>query len=559
MELLDCRRLTGPNVIWDRAGAVMDIGCDDDEAGKLIARLADILEPVLARLGWQDAGLAARKCSGGFSLAVSAPVDALYAATEVLELAWDTLNKRDDAVDAIAIEPLKDAIAKEQNPALIALLNAAEQSNSPWLVDDDTVSLGMGRSARCWPVRALPELQTLSWQQFGSVPIGLITGTNGKTTSSRLLAGMLAEGGRTCGLTSTDWMAVGEEVIDEGDYAGPGGARTVLRDRRVEVAVLETARGGLLRRGLAVTRADAALITNISEDHLGDFGSRNLEELLDIKWTVSRALKGNAPLILNADDPMLMERASTTDARLVLFSPDAASPQLHKHFDADGEVWSVVNGKFCRGISRRWHELARVEDAPVTFGGAARHNIANALGAAAMARALGASDAEISAGLRKTRRGDNPGRCNLYRVDGIKVLVDFAHNVDAMHALFHLAHELDAHRRILCFGQAGDRPDSSIADLARSAWQIGLDLVVISELEKYYRGREPGEVYSIMARALRDAGARQDQIAHAADEMAALRHALTQAQAGDLIIMLALSDSNEVRAWLKDKEQHDGK
>lgn len=557
MELLDCRRLTGPNVIWDHPGAVIDIACDDDETGDTIARLADTLDELLSKLGWQDESLAARKCVGGFSLALSAPMDVLYSATEILETAWKLCSEKKPAAEYLA--ELKASISKEQNTVLTNLLRAADQQQTEWLVDDETLSLGTGRQSCKWPVEALPDIASLPWQSLGRIPIGLITGTNGKTTSSRLVANMLAAAGRSCGLTSTDWMAVDGEIIDEGDYAGPGGARTVLRDQRVDVAVLETARGGLLRRGLAVRQADAALITNISEDHLGDFGSRNLDELLEIKWTVSRALSGEQPLILNADDPRLVARARNVDAKIIYFSPDQHNATLKKHLSEGGVAYSVIDNAFARGADGSWKTIAAVADAPITFGGAARHNIANALGAIAMAHSLGADDTAVATGLRSTRRGDNPGRCNLYQVEGVKILVDFAHNVDAMHALFHLAQALHANRRILCLGQAGDRPDASIAALAQSAWEIGLDLVVISELEKYYRGRDPNEVYEIMARALREAGADSHQIAHCPDEMASLQLAMKNAAPGDLVIMLALADSAEIRAWLKDKEEDDAR
>ncbi len=556
MELLDCRRLTGPNVIWDRAGAVLDIACDDDEAGELIARLATIIESLLESLGWQSESCAARKCSGGFSLAISAPADALYAATEVLEAAWDVLAGRRRQDPGLA-DTLRTAIHNEQNPRLLELLRTAREHRVTVLSDDDEVSLGLGRHARSWPVRAAPLPAELDWETFKAIPVGLITGTNGKTTSSRLVANMMAAAGKICGLTSTDWMAVGGEIIDKGDYAGPGGARRVLRDRRVEVAVLETARGGLLRRGLALEHADAALITNISEDHLGDFGSRSLNELLEIKWVVTRALNATGTLVLNAEDPLLVARAAKARTALCYFSPDPDNRVLRQHIAAGGAACTVIDGEFAFRSDGQWRCLLPISQAPITFDGAARHNVANALGAIGLARALGIDDESVRLGLRSTRRGDNPGRCNLYRVDGIKVLVDFAHNVDAMRALFHLARHLQARRRILCFGQAGDRPDNAIADLAASAWRIGLHRVIISELEKYYRGREPGEVFDIMARALRAAGADDSQIAHCPDEMSSLHHALEHARPGDLVIMLALADSGEIRTWLKDKEQHD--
>jgi UDP-N-acetylmuramyl tripeptide synthase len=168
------------------------------------------------------------------------------------------------------------------------------------LWDDDFVSIGLGKGSETWKVREIPDAP--EWDRYHDVPVGVVTGTNGKTTTVRFATHILRGTNRSVGLSSTDWISVNDRVIDRGDWSGPGGARNVLRERDVDVAILETARGGLLRRGMGVARADAALITNISEDHLGDFGSRNLDELLAIKWVVSRVVRSQGHLILNAED-----------------------------------------------------------------------------------------------------------------------------------------------------------------------------------------------------------------------------------------------------------------
>ncbi len=187
--------------------------------------------------------------------------------------------------------------------------------------------------------------------------------------------------------------------------------------------------------------------------------------------------------------------------------------------------------------------LIDVADVPITVGGAARHNIANALAAAALTGSLGISLDDIRAGLTSMSQHENPGRGNIYSVAGRTIIVDFAHNPQAMQALLEMAGRLPARRRGLCFGQAGDRPDELIRELTRSAWGRGLDRVYVSELAKYYRGREPGAVFAVIRDELLRAGSRPEQIEHHEQEIDSLEAALAWAEPGDQIVMLALERS----------------
>jgi len=252
---------------------------------------------MLDAVGWSDEQTCQWPLSGGISFAFSAPIDALYAASEINEWAWASSSAElsgDDGPDFDeAVAGFRAAIADEINPPLLLLEKAASDHGVSFLWDDDEVSVGLGKGSTTWPFRQLPNPDELDWREFHDVPVGLVTGTNGKTTISRLSQHILSSCGHRVGLSSTDWIAVNDRIIDRGDWSGPGGARKVLRETDVDVAILETARGGLLRRGLGVNKADAALIANIAEDHLGDFGSHNLQELLDIKWIVSRAVEND--------------------------------------------------------------------------------------------------------------------------------------------------------------------------------------------------------------------------------------------------------------------------
>ncbi len=561
MELLDSRRLTGKNLLWDQPGAIADLGLEAGEDAKAIASAwRSLAREALDAVGWADEQVITHEVIGGVCLAVSAPIDALYAAVDLVEYtvarlmqAFGGAGPEESADEAVA--RLRQTIAEERNPALLALRDAARARSVAFLSDDDEASTGLGRGSHTWPVDALPSEVP---EDTHDIPVGLVTGTNGKTTTVRLLAQMVRAAGLKVGLSSTDWVSVDDEIIDRGDYSGPGGARAVARHREVDVMVLETARGGLLRRGLGVERADAALITNIGEDHLGDFGSHSVEELLAVKWVITRALDAQGCAVLNADDERLVAQAAAHPpaAPITWFTLDPESPLVQGHLASGGSATFLRGDRLCYAEGEAVSEISDVRSVPITLDGAARHNVANALAAIAMAKALGLDAPAIAAGLRQFTAEQNPGRCNLFRVDdGVDVLLDFAHNVDAVTAIFQMAQARPAGRRALCFCQAGDRPDEDIRALAGAAWRIGLDRVVVSELPAYRRGREPGEVPAIIRNALLDLGAQAEQLAYHESEVDSLRDALAWAQAGDLVIVLGLGERSELLEELRSRRQ----
>lgn len=550
MEFLDARRITGPSLLWDKPGSILDIKCTPTEAIALARVWEKHVRRMLDALGWGEEETCHWSLSGGISLAFSAPIDALYAASAINEWAWASSEAELDGNDGPdfdeAVAEIKIAIAEEANPRLLELEAAAGEHGVAFLWDDDDVSVGHGKGSQTWPFRELPDPADLDWSRYHDVPVALVTGTNGKTTTVRLAQHILRGCDRTVGLSSTDWIAVNDRIIDRGDWSGPGGARSVLREADVDVAILETARGGLLRRGLGVNHANAALITNVAEDHLGDFGSQNLDELLDIKWIVSRAVERDGVLILNADDPLLVGKSAEFPGEIVWFSLDARNAVVDLHVQTGGLAFVLDGADLVRLHGDESQLICSSIDIPITLGGAARHNVANALSAAALCDALGVSLQDISRGLTTMSQNENPGRCNVYSVQGVSVLVDFAHNPHAMQALFDMAGALPAKRRLLAFSQAGDRTDDAIRELARSAWSIGLDAVIISELEQYARGREQGVVYGIIRDELLRCGANEDQIRHFKEESESLDAALEWAEKGDLIIMLALGGSQPI-------------
>ena len=555
MEFLDARRLTGPSLLFDGPGAILDVLCSKGEAQRLIPVWRKHVERMLTELAWENGEFQSLLLSGGVSLGFTSPIDALYAASEINEWAFATCDAELDGVEQPdfdeAVAAIRTAMAEEANPELLKLESLALEHGVPFLWDDDEASLGLGRHSQTWPVRELPDPEALDWAAFDDVPTGIVTGTNGKTTTVRLAAHIVRAAGRNVGFSSTDFIAVNDRIVDRDDWSGPGGARNVLREHDVDVAILETARGGLLRRGLGINKADAALITNIAKDHLGDFGSKNLDELLQCKWIVTRAVSNGGKLVLNADDPLLVKKSAEFAGELIWFSMDVDNAVVREHNSKGGAAF-VLDGQdllIAEGDTKKL--ICHDHQIPITLDGAARHNVANALAAAALTWCMGVSLEDIGAGLKTMSQEENPGRCNVYQVQGFTVLIDFAHNPEALQAVLSMAGRLATKRKALCFGQAGDRPDDLIRELARSAWESGLDRVFVSELATYHRGRESGDVFAVIRDELLNCGADAQQIEHHGEEIESLNSALQWAEPGDLIIMLALERSPELHERLQ--------
>ena len=567
LTLEDSRRLTGPNLISPVPGAVLDVRLDAADATRLVAAWERRAREILDAVGWKDERTRTRVHRDGVSLVISAPVDALYSATELnewaLEAATADLTGRapeqpTGETSAQAAERLAARIDAESNPALLRLRDAAAAHGVTFLSDDDRASVGMGTGSRTWPVGDLPGPDEVEWVGIHDVPLVMVTGTNGKTTTVRLLAAMVEAAGRVAGFSSTDGVFVADELVGTGDYSGPGGARAVLRDRRIEAAILETARGGMLRRGLGAPRADGVVVTNVGADHLGEYGLHDIEEVADAKLVVARAVERGGRFVLNADDPELARRGAPPLATMVWISRHSldegrAAPvaPVADHVAAGGEAVVIEDGAFVRRRGTARERLVSVEQAPVTLGGAAAYNVENALAALALAAALGVPDRAAVEALRAFRPTADqlPGRTNLFRFGRATAIVDFAHNPHGMEALAATVRRLPARRRLVMIGQAGDRDDVAIRALARSALGMRPDRVVVKELTRYLRGREPGEVSKLIRDELRVV-APEVEVVMAGDEIDAARSALEWCADGDLLVLPVHALRDEVVGWL---------
>ena len=560
MELRDSRRLTGPSLLLAGPGAVIDVAVAGAFAERLETAWRTHVRSLLEAVGWTGSTVACRHFPGGVSLAISAPDDALYAATEVNEWALDAA-RADLETPTAAPEALESAatrllakIEQERDPRLIALRDAARAAGVTFLTDEELTSVGMGAGALIWPTTDLPAPGDVDWRGVHDVPVVLVTGTNGKTTTVRLLCSIARAAGLVPGCTSTDGIVVGDRVVDADDWAGPGGARQVLRIPDVELGVLETARGGILRRGLGLPRANVSLVTNVAADHLGEYGVDDVPSLADVKLVVARVVPPEGRVVLNAEDEHVAAAAERArDLGLIRapttwFSADGEAPIVRRHLADGGDACIRDGEELILWQAGRRVAVTRLDRVPVTLGGAAPFNVRNALAALGVAAALGLPPEAIAAGLAtfEGSAADNPGRLNLFELDGVKVLVDFAHNPHGMAALLDVARALPARRRLIVLGQAGDRDDEAIRGLARAAWAAAPDIVVIKEMRNYLRGREEGTVPALIESELRSIGAPAEAVVRADSELDAVREALERATSGDLVLLTVHSDRDEV-------------
>ncbi|HUR83009.1 MAG TPA: cyanophycin synthetase [Thermoanaerobaculia bacterium] len=386
------------------------------------------------------------------------------------------------------------------------------------------------------------------------VPIITITGTNGKTTTARLCAHIAKMAGRSVGLTTSDGIYIRNQLVQKGDTTGPLSAQVVLRDPSVNFAVLETARGGILRAGVAYDWSNAAVVTNIAADHLGLRDVHTLDDLARVKGVTVERVKKEGYAILNAEDdmtPVLLEQA---DCRIAFFSLDPDNPRFRAHVTASGLGATLENDWLMLYENGLRVPLTEVRNVPLTFGGKARFNIANALAAVLATFATGIAVTDIVSGLQSFFQSatTTPGRVNLVDFDGFRVMIDYAHNPHGLAAVSELAESLRRNRLICVLGLPGDRRDQDIRAAAKIIGQH-FDRVIVRD-DFNLRGRAPGEVARLIRGGLTEGGLHETQIAERREEAEAIALAVTEAQPGDLVLYIA--DKPEIAArYVEDLRQ----
>jgi cyanophycin synthetase len=382
------------------------------------------------------------------------------------------------------------------------------------------------------------------------IPTVAITGVNGKTTTTRFIAHILKGAYRTVGMTCTDGIYVGERRIDNGDCSGPKSAASVLMNPSVDAAVFETARGGVLREGLAFDRCDVAVVTNIGDgDHLGINDIHTTEDLAKVKRCIVDVVSPKGYAVLNANDPLVVEMASFSPGGVLFFAIDGNHPVVERHRHVGGRAVFVRDGQIILADGRQEESLMPIADVPLTLGGLIGFHVENTLSSVAAAWCLG-----VPLGVIRERAatiaadvGKVPARFNILEIEGAKVIVDYGHNVHALTAVIEVLDKFPHTRRTVVYTTAGDRRD---CDMIAQGEKLGaaFDRAILYE-DHYLRGRPKGEIISLIRQGV-EKGGRTKEILETSSAPSAAELAMNTLEAGDLLLLQA-DTVDETVDWIK--------
>ncbi|MBY0755717.1 cyanophycin synthetase [Clostridium sardiniense] len=365
-----------------------------------------------------------------------------------------------------------------------------------------------------------------------NIPVIAITGTNGKTTTTRLISYVLNLMGNTVGMTSTEGIYIGDECIDIGDDTGYESAKSILLNKDVDVAVLETARGGMIKKGLAYDLADVGVVTNITEDHLGLDEIYTMEDLSFIKSLVTEAVKPSGYSIINADDNWSRNLIDRARGEIIYFSKDKNNNLIQKNILAGKKAVFIDDGILCVVNNNKKYNVLKVDDIPITLNGSLIFNIENALAACAALVGIGIDYCMIARGFNKFKLDyeHNAGRFNMYKLNGRTIILDYGHNVDGFRAIFESLKSMNFNKLIGVIGIPGDRNDEMAIDIGKIS-DKNLDFIIIKEdIDK--RGRKPGEIASLIENGISD----KNKYKIVLEEPEALKEAIRISEEGDVIV-----------------------
>ena len=537
-SLVELRVLEGPNLYFPRAAIklTLDIGGLATASEETCARLAARIGLPNARPGAPETGFRQRFATR----AVGRLVRAVAQEAGTSRLAVRVRPTSDPHRIVVAYPWRNRERAQEMGRAVADVLDAV-----PFGGLEDAVGAAAHRVASAQPGEGPRTIKP-------RVPVVAVTGTNGKTTTSRMIAHLARTDGRLVGWSNTDGIYIDGELVEGGDYSGPSGAGRVLAHPGVELAVTETARGGILLKGIGVTRNDVSVVTNVSADHLGLHGIDTVDQLAEVKAVVPWITRKDGWAVLNADDPRVYAMRSGIAARPWVFSRDPDSPAVRETLTDGGRATTVIDGwvsVLCPGADP--DPLIELVDVPMTLAGLSRFNVENTLAAVSAALAIGIPRDPVVAGLRSflPDAEHNPGRMNFFSVGEVSVVIDLAHNEAGLEALIEIMNGVrrPGARLLLGLGVVGDRQDELIEKLAEIAARDA-DVVAIGHKERYLRGRTVEELDELLRRGAERVGV--TGIPAYPTEVSCLSALVGQALPGDVVGLMCHAERQQVYDWI---------
>ena len=536
--------LEGPNLYFPRAAIklTLDISGLSAVSEDRAARFARRIGLRSARPGRPESGFRQR-----FAVrAVGRLVRAVAQESGTSRLAVRVRTTSDQHQIIVAFPWRHRTRAEVMGHAVAAVLDAVQEGTSSTV---EEIGEAVSRAAeRVAASESGPPPHTLT----PKVPVVAVTGTNGKTTTSRMIAHIGRVSGLLVGWSNTDGIYVDGRMVEAGDYSGPSGAGRVLAHPEVQLAVTETARGGILLKGIGLTRNDVSVVTNVSADHLGQQGIDTVDQLAEVKSVVPRITRKSGWAVLNADDPRVFAMRGIIKARPWVFGRDPDSPAIRETLNEGGRATTVIDGWVCvLDPGRDPDPLLELVDVPMTLAGLSRFNVENTLAAASAALAIGIARESVVEGLR-TFRPDaehNPGRMNFFSIGEVSVVIDLAHNEAGLEALLEVMNgvRLPGARLLLGLGVVGDRQDELIEKLAEIAARDS-DVIAIGHKERYLRGRTFEELDELLLAGAARVGV--TGIPSYPTEVASLSALVGQALPGDVVGLMCHAEREEVYAWI---------
>ncbi|MBX9597652.1 MAG: hypothetical protein K2X04_03640 [Burkholderiales bacterium] len=555
-------RLLGQNRFFSDAGAVIDVVLHGN-IEEVSERYVNELSRLLAVLSIKDYAVKMITFSNGFNVAIRYPYDLLMVACEILDWVWyDIVDLIDDDIP-IKFERskrrFKTMIRENQQLLLRKVYTTARQKQVNFFVHKDLLILGSGIHQFRSKLNNITKLADIPWGKIADIPSVLITGTNGKTTTTRLTEFICRKAKLVSGYCSTDWVMVNNKLVAEGDLSGPSGHQFVLMHPKVELAILEVARGGIIKRGLLPNYATAATVTNIFHDHIGQNGIENLADLAAAKAIVYNGLKTDGIAIINLDDEHI-RAFPLNNSRKAYLSTKLNAEEIQPFITMNNFVVYLDNQQIVIQTCNEVHRLNNITQIPITVHGLAQYNYENVLHATALTFALGLTPAQIMFGLAKfgADARSNFGRWNYYhsKVAG-HLVVDIAHNLAGVRNILDLAQEFRKLHGLngrlgLMYGNTADRRET-IPEVVKIILEHKVDLLVIKEFQESLRGSVLGEMPELFRLELLRQGYPQVQLKVIPNELEATEYILAQAQPEDMYLLCSHELLTDVSKLLREK------